>query len=233
MHRLRRELPVAAAATILALAVSSGAYAYDREDAIRDCESRLRSEYSLSDFRDQSAEQLMDSNHHYKVEGKTKVDGEKYPFSCEVKDRHVTSLTYDGPEPEGMGTAEKLAIGAAAAVAAGLITQALTDDEEKPVEDSSTVVASAAPAHPSFDCAKASHEIELLICRDAELADLDRSLASLYARVLENTPASKRNHLKAEQRGWVKGRNDCWKSADQHGCVKGEYEYRIGELKDR
>jgi hypothetical protein len=26
--------------------------------------------------------------------------------------------------------------------------------------------------------------------------------------------------LRAEQRGWVKGRNDRWKSDDQRGCVK-------------
>ena len=35
---------LAAAAVTLALGVSSGAYAYGTEDAIRDCESRLRSE---------------------------------------------------------------------------------------------------------------------------------------------------------------------------------------------
>ena len=34
------------------------AYAYGTKDAIRDCESRLRSEYSLSDFRDQAAEKI-------------------------------------------------------------------------------------------------------------------------------------------------------------------------------
>jgi len=234
MHRLRLPLPAATAALVLGLAVTSGAQAYDRDDAIRDCESRLRSEYGLRDFRDQSAEQIKDRNHHYKVEGKTKIDDEKYPFSCEIKDRHVTSLRYDGPEPEGMGTAEKLAIGAAAAVATGLIAQALTqDDEGQTSEAPTTAVASATPAHPSFDCSKASHEIEVLICHDAELAKLDRSLATLYARVLENTKASERSALKAEQRGWVKGRDDCWKSDDQRACVKGEYEYRMRELADR
>ncbi|MFO1429137.1 MAG: hypothetical protein U1F76_03200 [Candidatus Competibacteraceae bacterium] len=38
------------------------------------------------------------------------------------------------------------------------------------------------PAHaaqPSFNCSKASHEVEQLICKDAELAALDRSLMQL------------------------------------------------------
>jgi uncharacterized protein len=61
----------------------------------------------------------------------------------------------------------------------------------------------------------------------------DRSLADLRAVVLENTPASEQKMLKADQRGWVKGRNDCWKSSDESGCGRREYEARIAELKDR
>ena len=91
----------------------------------------------------------------------------------------------------------------------------------------------ARAASPSFDCAKASSEVEELICRDADLAKLDRSLSELYSVLLKNTPESERKHLKAEQRGWVKGRNDCWKSSDMRGCVAEEYRMRIGELKDR
>jgi uncharacterized protein len=88
-------------------------------------------------------------------------------------------------------------------------------------------------ASPSFNCAKASGQVEKLICSDAELAKLDRSLADLYSVLLKHTPAGEQKQLKAEQRGWVKGRNDCWKSDDVRGCVKGEYETRINELKDR
>lgn len=109
---------------------SGTALAYGKKDAIRDCESRLRSEYSLSDFREQSAEKVMDMDHHYKVKGLTKVDGKKHPFHCEIKERHVTSVNYSGPEPEGMGTAEKLAIGAAAAIAAGLIASEMSKDDD-------------------------------------------------------------------------------------------------------
>jgi uncharacterized protein len=95
------------------------------------------------------------------------------------------------------------------------------------------LVSTAYAAKPSFDCAKASGKVEELICSDAELAKLDRSLSSLYSTLLKHTPAREQKQLRAEQRGWVKGRNDCWKSGDLRGCVKGEYEMRINELKDR
>jgi hypothetical protein len=104
----------------LALAAPGAAFAYGTEDAIRDCESRIRSEYGISDLRDATAVQLSDSEKHFTVEGKAKVDGEKHHWTCEVKNRHVTRAEYDGPKPEGMSTAAKLAVGAAAAVAAGV-----------------------------------------------------------------------------------------------------------------
>jgi len=235
MHQLRN-MGLATAAVTLAMAVSSGAYAYDHNSAIRDCESRLKSEYSLSDFRHQKAQKLPGEGHKYKVTGETKIDGEKHPFGCQIEDRHVTSISYSGPEPEGLGGAEKLAIGAAAAIAAGVVANEMMhkdDDKPKEASSTSTSTASSHTVNPSFDCAKASHEVEELICKDAELASLDRSLADLYGVVLKNSSASEQKTLKAEQRGWVKGRNDCWKSSDQRGCVKREYETRINELKDR
>jgi hypothetical protein len=103
----------------LALVAPGAAFAYKEKDAINDCESRLRSEYHLTDLRDAQAEKLGDSEHHYKVHGMAKVDGDKHPWTCEVKNRHVTSAEYSGPKPKGMSTAEKLAVGAAA-VAAGI-----------------------------------------------------------------------------------------------------------------
>jgi uncharacterized protein len=88
-------------------------------------------------------------------------------------------------------------------------------------------------AQPSFDCAKATHDVEKLICEDAGLAELDQSLAELYATVLKHTPDANKGTLKAEQRGWVKGRNDCWKASDMRSCVADDYRARINELKDR
>jgi uncharacterized protein len=39
--------------------------------------------------------------------------------------------------------------------------------------------------------------------------------------------------LTTEQRGWIKGRNDCWKAEDSRGCVADEYRRRIAELQAR
>lgn len=93
--------------------------------------------------------------------------------------------------------------------------------------------AGASAAQPSFNCIKATHEVEQLICNDDELAALDVSMNELYQLVLKNTPNDSQKQLKTEQIGWVKGRNDCWKADDKRACIKGEYETRINELKDR
>lgn len=119
MQRFKTSTAPVIALLTLALAAPGVALAYDEKDAIRDCEGRIRSEYHLSDLRDARAERLADTPHHYKVRGLTKVDGNKHPWTCEVKNRHVTTAEYNGPKPKGMSTAEKLAVGAAA-VAAGI-----------------------------------------------------------------------------------------------------------------
>ncbi|HQR56878.1 MAG TPA: MliC family protein [Burkholderiaceae bacterium] len=84
---------------------------------------------------------------------------------------------------------------------------------------------------PTFDCRKVKPgSIEALICGDVDLSALDRKLAGVYAAA---TKKAKNEHppvLRAEQRGWVKGRNDCWKSAEKRSCVRDEYVRRIAEL---
>jgi len=110
----------ARAVLMLALATPGAVFAYGNNDAIRDCEGRIRSEYGLTDVRDSNAQALNDSPLHFKVQGLTKIDGQKYPWNCEVKNRHVTTVEYTGPKPKGMSTAGKIAIGTAAAVAGGL-----------------------------------------------------------------------------------------------------------------
>jgi uncharacterized protein len=77
-------------------------------------------------------------------------------------------------------------------------------------------------APPSFDCAKAASEAEKLVCTDAELAALDRQLATRYAEAKDADPAM--------QRGWVKGRDECWKADDVRLCVLESYRTRLVEL---
>ena len=87
-----------------------------------------------------------------------------------------------------------------------------------------------APSGPTFDCTKVAGKVETLICADAALAALDRRLADVYARAIAESPGNVAAAQKALQRGWIKGRDDCWKAADAAVCVKREYQSRIVEL---
>lgn len=88
--------------------------------------------------------------------------------------------------------------------------------------------------NPAFDCKKvAQGSIEELICNDPELAALDLKLASVFKQASKKASNENPPVLKAEQRGWIKGRNDCWKSPDNSQCVKDAYLQRISELQAR
>jgi uncharacterized protein len=89
-------------------------------------------------------------------------------------------------------------------------------------------------AEPSFSCAKvAPGSIEELICQTPALAELDQSMASVYQQASAKAVNQHPPVLKAEQRGWVAGRNDCWKAADRAQCVSESYRLRIAELQAR
>ncbi|NJN47185.1 MAG: DUF1311 domain-containing protein [Candidatus Competibacteraceae bacterium] len=83
---------------------------------------------------------------------------------------------------------------------------------------------------PSFNCEKADGSVEEMICKDDDLADLDQKMAETYKTALDKAPQEELKTLKAFQRGWVKGRNDCWKAEDARNCVQSNYESRITEL---
>jgi uncharacterized protein len=95
----------------------------------------------------------------------------------------------------------------------------------------------AGAAGPSFDCAKASHEAEKAICASPELSELDLALAEAFAgavtaaKGLDAGAADAEKTLRAEQRGWIKGRDECWKS-DQglEPCIRDATMRRTAEL---
>jgi uncharacterized protein len=87
---------------------------------------------------------------------------------------------------------------------------------------------------PSYDCTKVrAGSIEDMVCKDQELSALDRKLAGVYAAAAKKAANEHPPVLKAEQRGWIKGRNDCWKSNDERGCVTEAYRSRTAELQAR
>lgn len=87
---------------------------------------------------------------------------------------------------------------------------------------------------PSFDCSKvAAGSVPARVCADPGLAALDRSLAAAYAAARGKAGNERPAMLKAEQRGWVKGRDDCWKAADIDACIRDAYVQRTVELQAR
>ena len=96
------------------------------------------------------------------------------------------------------------------------------------------IAAEASAASPSYDCGNVeSGSIEEMVCKDGGLAALDVKLAETYAAASQKAVNEQPPTLKAEQRGWIKGRDDCWKSSDKRGCVEEEYKRRIAELQAR
>jgi uncharacterized protein YecT (DUF1311 family) len=95
---------------------------------------------------------------------------------------------------------------------------------------------------PTFDCAKARGEVEKLICSDPSLAALDRKLASVFQSAMARARDGLDRQLKTEQRGWIQGRNECWKARDKtwitatwtvntvKDCVDARYRMRTAEL---
>jgi len=97
-----------------------------------------------------------------------------------------------------------------------------------------TAAALASEQGPSFDCSDVeAGSIEALVCTDEELSALDRSLAEAYAAASAKAVDEHPPLFQAEQRGWIKGRDDCWKSDDVSGCVAEAYRLRIAELQAR
>jgi uncharacterized protein len=89
---------------------------------------------------------------------------------------------------------------------------------------------------PAFDCAKAESSAEKLICEDPALGALDRRLADWFSAALGATKGldagaqEAENTLRATQRGWISGRDECWKETDLRTCVETEYLRREAEL---
>lgn len=92
---------------------------------------------------------------------------------------------------------------------------------------------------PAFDCGRAEGVVEELLCRDSALAELDQEMADVYwtaqGTAASSGPGAKQAMAteKAMQRGWIKGRNDCWKSTDIPECVRWSYMHRLAELQAR
>lgn len=88
---------------------------------------------------------------------------------------------------------------------------------------------------PACRVKPAPGSIAARVCADPELRQLDQRLAEVYAAALRKAVNERPPVLKAEQRGWIKGRDDCWKAGADGimGCVRDSYRRRIVELQAR
>jgi len=82
-------------------------------------------------------------------------------------------------------------------------------------------------AQTSFDCKKAANVTEHFVCRDKELAALDRKMAQTYSKAENSYLGNEMESLKAEQRSWIKKRNHCKASKP---CLAHVYQKRITQL---
>ena len=97
---------------------------------------------------------------------------------------------------------------------------------------SSAFTAAAALAGPhDINCKKAvAGSTEALVCQDPGLSALDRVIGRVFAAASRKAVNEHPPVLKAEQRGWIKGRDECWKSDNKQACIQDAYRQRMVEL---
>ena len=102
---------------------------------------------------------------------------------------------------------------------------------------SDTAIAENPATGPSFDCQLASSTLDRTICNDAELAGLDRDLASRYQAALRAGDENGQALLRDTQRQWAHARaercglpTDGEASPDAVACLKQLYQARVADL---
>ena len=102
------------------------------------------------------------------------------------------------------------------------------------ISDSSFICAKVSP---SFDCTKATTEVEKLICSDDELAKLDVEMNKSYHAFMKTLDEKYyRNKLKKKQREWLKYRENliCFNTNNTKKitCLKNAYQRRNKNFQD-
>jgi uncharacterized protein len=84
----------------------------------------------------------------------------------------------------------------------------------------------ASKINPSFDCAKASTNIEKMICSDPNLSKLDYNLNALYKEKRSILNGLEADALISTQKRWISNRNSC----SDVICLKTSYESRLSQI---
>jgi uncharacterized protein YecT (DUF1311 family) len=90
------------------------------------------------------------------------------------------------------------------------------------------------PFQTSYDCAKATKELDRAICYSPSVAELDVQLTQAYKAALQKLPPEKKQHLQSQQREWLAQREkSCTIYKWWVECLKDSYTKRIAELKQQ
>ncbi len=82
---------------------------------------------------------------------------------------------------------------------------------------------------PTFDCYSAVDPDEQEICRNSELAELDRNLAVAYSVLRAHLDKDKQTALAADESAWLERRKSCKKD---DGCLRTAYITRLKQLRN-
>jgi uncharacterized protein YecT (DUF1311 family) len=92
----------------------------------------------------------------------------------------------------------------------------------------------AGPFPTSYDCAKATKELDRAICYSPSVAALDGQLAQVYRVGMQQLPPDKKQNLQGQQPEWLARREkECTIYKWWVDCLKDLYSKRIAELKQR
>lgn len=88
---------------------------------------------------------------------------------------------------------------------------------------------------PSFDCRRVERgSIAERVCQDPALAALDRRLDQAFRAARLRARDEHPPVLQAEQRGWVRARDECWKAQGaERACIEDQYRRRLAFLQVR
>lgn len=105
---------------------------------------------------------------------------------------HVDTYAFDGRQYRRTGNSRESRV-----VADQPATAQPTTVQTSPVSSSSS-------AKPSFDCNAAKTPTEKLICRDSDLASMEQSMVTVYARALEALPDDQKVGFRRDHLAWFK-----------------------------
>lgn len=83
-------------------------------------------------------------------------------------------------------------------------------------------------ADPSFDCSFAQTRSEIAVCNNSGLASLDRQMADLFNRSLQQADGEQRAMLQQTRNRFLSYRDRC----RSESCIAGAYEGRMREIRD-